>query len=155
MYEHIRTYIQDVHKAEVIPSRICLTCITNVCQISEVDRATSPLITARNGWAENPTLSQMADKFCEWVSRYRRFFMRLASFSTWFIKEWLCCNMRQSQLRSREYCSPLKYHRSAFEIQRDWESSLLEEWCVDAVGLILGVIYQKQEISPNASSKIV
>jgi hypothetical protein len=55
MYEHIRTYIQDVHKAEVIPSQICLTCITNVCQISEVDRATSPLITARNGWAENLT----------------------------------------------------------------------------------------------------
>jgi hypothetical protein len=42
MYEHIRTYIQDVHKAEVIPSQICLTYITNVCQISEVDRATSP-----------------------------------------------------------------------------------------------------------------
>lgn len=53
MYEHIRTYIQDVHKTEVIPSHICLTCITNVCQNSEVDRATSPLNAARNGWVEN------------------------------------------------------------------------------------------------------
>ena len=42
MYEHIRTYIQDVHKAEMVPSHIYLTCVTNVCQISEVDRAMSP-----------------------------------------------------------------------------------------------------------------
>lgn len=63
MYEHIRTYIQDVHKTEVISGRIRLTCITNVCQISEVDRATSPLITARNGWAENLTFAKYPMNF--------------------------------------------------------------------------------------------
>jgi hypothetical protein len=61
----------------------------------------------------------------------------------------------QSQLRSRECCPQLKYHRTTFEIQGDWEISSLEECCVDAVGLICGVINHKQEISPNASSKIV
>ena len=33
---------------------------SHICQISEVDRATSPLLTARNGWAEN-TSSEILD----------------------------------------------------------------------------------------------
>ena len=48
--------------------------------------------------------------------------MRLASFSTLFIEEWICCNMRSLSSVLGEYCSQLKYHRSAFEIQRDWEA---------------------------------